>query len=302
MKNINFPSKQKIYQCIKQYTLRNISNDDQEIKNFIKSQLKFWTLYKYKFILKKLIYGSLKTITIVDKEYTQVWSSDYYPGNALLNRKYFVSWNEKISEVYGWAEKRVHLLIISEILKNFKIKNFLEVGCGNGAMLMMLSTLHPNINFYGTELTLAGIKSAKKLQKLKNLPKAMIEFIPDKIKDPYAFKKIKFVQGNAINLPYENKKFDFVGTSLALEQMKPIQDDALKEIARVSKDYVGMLEPFPDFNQTKLQKTYTTARDYFSVPICELSKFGFEVIEIFSDFPSKIYRGAGFVLLKKSKS
>jgi hypothetical protein len=41
-------------------------------------------------------------------------------------------------------------------------------------------------------------------------------------------------------MPFKKNKFDLVSTTLALEQMRAVQEVALKEISRVSKNYISL--------------------------------------------------------------
>lgn len=300
MKKINFPTRNEIQKCLKKYLVSKVDANDATLKSKIISMTRFWKLYFYKYFIYKKFIGSLKSVARVDKEYTQVWSTNQYPGSLDINNNFYLSWNNDFFEVKGWGEKRIHLLIISNVLSQLKPKTYLEVGCGNGAMLMMLSVMHPDVLFTGVELTEAGVSAAKKMQKRKNLPNGMIDFLPKKAINLKAFKNIQFIKGNAKNLPFDDSQFDFVNTSLALEQMNSIQDFALNEISRVSKSYISLLEPFPDCNKTKLRKNYTKARNYFSVSIEDLKKYNLTNMQTFFDFPQKITRGVGYVLsLKK---
>jgi len=298
---INYPKPIEIRRCINNYLIREVSPSDRKLLDFIKSSTRFWIFYRLKSLAFKIFFGSFKTVSRVNSSYTQVWSTNQFPGHKDIKSKNYLLWGDEILEVRDWGEKRVHLLILSRIIASTRIKTYLEVGCGNGAMLMMLSTMHPDVHFVGIELTEQGVVSAKKIQSLRNLPAGMMEFIPETIKDASAFKRVTFMQGNAATLPFEKNKFDLVSTTLALEQMKAIQKRVLKEISRVSKNYVSLLEPFPDFNQTKLRKAYTKGRDYFSIPTTKLNFFGLRILSVFDDFPSKIYRGAALVLAKKMK-
>ena len=298
---MNYLKTSEIRKCINKYLIREVSPFDRKLLDFIETSTKFWNFYRIKSLAFKILFGSLKSVSRVNSSYTQAWSTNQFPGHKDIKSKNYLQWRDKILEVRDWGEKRVHLLILSRTITSTKIKTYLEVGCGNGAMLMMLSTMHPDVDFVGIELTEQGVASAKKMQSLRYLPAGMIEFIPEKIKDASAFKRVTFLQGNAASLPFKKNKFGLVSTTLALEQMRAVQEVALKEISRVSKNYISLLEPFPDFNQTKLRKAYTKAREYFSIPTTELNLFGLRVLYVFDNFPSKINRGTAFVLAKKSK-
>ncbi|MCH8196020.1 MAG: hypothetical protein IIB12_08085 [Chloroflexi bacterium] len=59
-----------------------------------------------------------------------------------------------------------------------------------------------------------------------------------------------------------------------------------------------MLEPFAEFNQSPLNRNFVDAKDYFSLPVSELSQFGIEVIATYGDFPQKLTLGQVLVVVK----
>jgi SAM-dependent methyltransferase len=134
------------------------------------------------------------------------------------------------------------------------------------------------------------------MQAAPSLPSAVLSSLPFAAADVGAFHDVGFSQGNAADLPYEDASFDLVMTSLALEQMNQVRHEALKELARVARKWVVMLEPFRDFNLTPERAYYTRSRDYLSTAIADLPKYGLMPLRVFDDFPSKVNRGAGFVL------
>jgi len=294
-------SQQEILDTLSPYLVRNVSSDDKEWSLKETSVTNKWIWYFIKSRLRRFLLGNSKKVSTVNKEYSQVWSTNQYPGQNDIASVNMLMWGDDRLEVYGWGEKRVHLFIFSKVIERLKPKRILEVGCGNGAMLMMLSVMQPDVEFTGVELTEAGINAAKKMQAADELPKEMIEFVPRAVVDRAAYKRVKFEKGNALSLPFPDDSFDLVNTSLALEQMNAIQNQAITEIARVSNGYVAMIEPFPDFNKTPLRRLYTKTRDYFSVPVNQLPLFSLNPVAITGDFPSKIFRGVGFVLSSKVK-
>lgn len=294
-----FLNENEIISCIKPYVIKEVNSNSESWKIFMSNSLKYWKLYRIRMFIKKLFLGTLKTVKRVNKEYTQVWNTNQYPGSKDIASSRFLLHHNKIYEVFGWGEKRVHLLMFSKLISQIKPKKYLEVGCGNGVMLMMLSLMHPEVEFIGIELTQSGIDAAKKMQGLNQLPKEILDFVPGLVKDPVAFKKIIFNQGNAADLLYADNEFDLVCTSLALEQMHAIQEEAIIELGRVSKKFIVMLEPFLDFNKTNLQKAHTSARNYLSLSVSDLARLGLNVLAVFDKFPCKITRGAGFVLAEK---
>ena len=63
-----------------------------------------------------------------------------------------------------------------------------------------------------------------------------------------------------------------------------------------------MLEPFPDFNQSPIQRLYTQARDYISTQVSQLESYGILPEITFSDFPVKITCGHGMIVAACQKN
>lgn len=259
-----------------------------------------WIMRFLKAYAYRKLFGSTKRVDRVRRDYTQAWIIDtYYPGSKVMNESsQIIRWGDTGLEIKGLGEKRVHLLLMKQVVEHLKPRRILEVGSGNGAMLMMLSVMCPDAEYHGVELTEAGVNSARKLQELSSLPEDMVEFLPAPARDLSAFRNVKFQVGNATQLPYLDQSFDLVLTSLALEQMKAVQNEVLAQIVRVAAGEVLMLEPFPDFNCEPEQRHYTRTREYFSVPVAALCEHGLQPTMVFGDIPSKILRGVGLVIAK----
>jgi SAM-dependent methyltransferase len=247
--------------------------------------------------LRALLGRSLKSVARVRHDYSGVWSQDQVPGApAVENARYFLRWGERGFEVRGWAEKRIHLLLFSSLLESLRPASVLEVGSGNGLVLMMLAVGHPRTRFTGIELTEAGVHAAQRMQSEAALPPAVLASLPFKVADASAFQSVDFRQGNAAQLPYADDSFEIAMTSLALEQMNEVKRQAFRELARVARKQVLMLEPFRDFNTTPERMYYTRSRDYLSAAVEDLKQYGLRPVEVLEDFPSKVNRGVGLVV------
>lgn len=290
-------SRQEILDVLRPFVLKTYAADDAQWRWMQEDASRRWRKVFIKQKLLRFLTGGTKQVWRVKHDYSQTWASGQYPGSAeVAGSRHVMRWGQEGLETSGWAEKRVHLLLFSKVLRQVRPAGVLEVGSGNGAMLMMLSAIHPAIRFTGIELTEVGVRAAKTMQALPSLPASMVDFLPLPSPEPQAYKKVRFETGNAAALPFEDRSFDLVLTSLALEQMDEIKDRVLREIARVSRRHVLMLEPFPDFNTTSTQRYYTGANNYFSATIESLPAYGLKPVLAFDDFPSKITRGTGLVL------
>ena len=197
-------------------------------------------------------------------------------------------WGEERMFARGIGTKRVHLLLLKKALEALKPQSVLEVGSGYGVNLFVLSGYFPEIRFSGLELTRQGALAAQKIGKTSSLSQDIVEFAPNPLVDPVAHKRIAFYQGSAKNLPFADKSFDVLYTVLALEAMEEIRHQALRELGRVAKKYVIMIEPFSDFNERGIRYFYHTSHQYFGGKVAELRGDGLEPQLVFSDMPHKI--------------
>jgi SAM-dependent methyltransferase len=205
------------------------------------------------------------------------------------------SWNDEAYFLRAYGEKRMHAFILNRIMRAIGPSNILEVGSGDGVFASVIAGGYPAASFTALELTESGIAKAKALQSRQPLAPELREFAPYSFEEE-AVRKIKFVQGNSRKLPANDRAFDLVYTSLALEQMAEVKDEALREIARVSSRYAVLIEPFRDFNRDRTRRYFTGARDYFPLYVRELLRYGLRPIYVTSDFPAKITRGVGLVV------
>lgn len=236
-------------------------------------------------------------------------------------RAYDAQWKKKLFARYApkpavggapwvWVKKKwlmsneagaaVRLVYLDEIIERTRPRTVLEVGCGNGINLLMLSARHPEIQFFGLEPTQGGVDAVRSVIADACLPAALIQFAPFEIMDPRAPSRVQVERGDARALPFPDKKFDLVITSLALEQMEEIRGQALREIVRVSSKWVSMLEPFREVNASGWRRLYVTTYDYFQGYIADLPAYGLEIQEKVFDMPHKAVLGTALVLTQRT--
>lgn len=256
--------------------------------------------------LKRMMFGWLpstqrSTSTIIE-EYSRAWQPDEYDKYQLgqpLSRVSPWEWGEQKLLASDVGATRFRQLLLIRIIERLKPRSVLEVGCGNGINLIMLACRFPDIEFSGVELTREGHAAALEFQRHAELPAAMQNYAPLELKDNTAFRRIRFVQGSAAELPFEDRSFDLVFTILALEQMERIREQALREITRVAGKHLFNIEPFRDLNDRGAARRNVVRRNYFRGRIRDLERHGFSPTLGLRDFPQEVFLKAGAVLSQR---
>jgi SAM-dependent methyltransferase len=246
--------------------------------------------------------GAGRNKQVIAGEYERAWSRGYAaydlsvgcrkPEPWLLRGEPFMADRSGVP--------RFRNVILSAVMRTLKPRRVLEVGCGNGINLLLLANQFPDVFFSGLELTEAGHRVARDLQRAENLPPAMAAYTVSHGTDPQAFRRIDFVRGDATAMPFEDGSFDLVITVLSVEQMERVRDKALAEIARVSSGHVLNMEPFAEANRSLLRLTHVFGRDYFRGTISDMTRYGLEPLWVTMDFPQEVQLGAALVLSRKS--
>jgi SAM-dependent methyltransferase len=237
----------------------------------------------------------------VDDHFSRTWARYDWPDpSETPSRKTTVNlqWDGTGYETLRFGRRRCHLLGLAKVVERLQPASVLEVGAGPGMNLIALSVVFPEIEYAGAELTARGVRAARSFQDAP-LPEHFKQIAPLPVRNGTAHRNIRFEQADVQKLPFPDAAFDLVFTRLAVEQMEQIRDRAFAEIHRVAKSHVVFIEPFPDFNRDPLQILATKVKNYISLGIDELSRYGFEPVFRFGDWPQKITNGAGMVVCRK---
>lgn len=121
--------------------------------------------------------------------------------------------------VSGFYDRIINAAIITEqpaflrLVGNVKGKKLLDVGCGTGRYSILFAKKNAVVDCVDISKKMLDIAKQKAMKNKLD---------------------IRFKQGNLLDLPYKNNKFDIVISSLVLDHVKDI-DKAIKELVRVCK-------------------------------------------------------------------
>jgi ubiquinone/menaquinone biosynthesis C-methylase UbiE len=171
----------------------------------------------------------------------------YFKKDAEKNKRFYSSRSRKevenkIKKRYMW--KTYHEILDQIINKNTNISSVIDIACGMGNLIIELSK-HNNFK------RIVGIDFLK-------------ETFSIAWKSESIFGNISFLQGDLINLPFNNQSFDF---SICINTLHHIHNKdfnrAINELTRITKHYL-MIEIrnkdcifLPWFNQIIMQKVYS---------------------------------------------
>jgi ubiquinone/menaquinone biosynthesis C-methylase UbiE len=247
--------------------------------------------------------GGRRDALTVKTEYAEAWQRIDYGMYALGRPLEFVSpWEYRGKHwlASDAGATRVRQLLLQRVVERVRPRRVLEIGCGNGINLMLLSARFPELELTGVDLTPEGIQAATALQRREALPAGMAEYGPQPTLDPTAFRRIAFRQGDAGALPFADGEFELVYTMLALEQMETLRERALSQLARVTSGHALMIEPFAEVNAAFWRRLNVYRRNYFRGSIDGLRRYGAVPEIVTADFPQEVFLGAAMVLARKS--
>lgn len=237
-----------------------------------------------------------RTADRVRSQYEQQWSNIALDAELRGVRQGWFEWRDRRMRARSIGFKRVLQLMVTRAVEWVAPESIVEVGFGWGLHLLTLSLEFPAVRVSGVELTAAGVRTARGLAEDDATPRALAGFAIRDVHDPAACRRVDLRQGSADALPLPDNSADVVVTILALEQMERIREQALREVARVARRYVIMIEPFAEWNVAPRQRGYIRQLDYWSGSIDQLPAFGLVPIAAHADIPQKLTSSAGIVV------
>jgi len=242
-----------------------------------------------------------RTSDLVRAGYERTWSAVSLQQQLEDSKTVYFEWRGQGLLGRAIGRKRVHQLFLVRVLEWLRPASVLEVGSGYGLNLLLLSMQFPEVHFSGVELTDAGIAATRALAGDAATPARLAPFAILPLADPTAPGRLDLQQGSALALPLADDSVDMVVTVLALEQMEAIRETALRELARVARRHVVMIEPFADWNAEGHRLEYIRRHDYFAARVDELPRYGLRPVVATVDMPNKLTFRAGLVVAAVEK-
>lgn len=253
-------------------------------------------------LVKRLLGLRRRDSTAVLREYGKHWQSfdygRYAPPATPPSAGVPWEWGDTAYLMPFVGGARARLLYLARVIDWLRPASVLEIGFGDGVNLLTLACQFPEVRFTGLELTGEGVARAAAAQREPTLPDALHAFSPSPVRDARAHRRIELFQGSAAAMPFRDRAFDLVFSSLALEQMERIRPQALAEFARVAARHTAMLEPFRDTNPAGFPREYVLAMNYFRGFVAELADYGLRPILVTGDMPTEAWLRPCLVVAK----
>ena len=197
--------------------------------------------------------------------------SGMYINNAMENPEFNRKWCEQLGEIIKFYSDSNSLI--------------LEVGCGEATTLSgVLEYIGDNYKkAYGFDISWSRLYKAQEWQ------------------EKYTNKADLFVS-DLFEIPFEDNSIDIVYTSHSLEPNGGREEQAIKELLRVSRNKVVLVEPSYEFASPKAQKRMKS-HGYVCGLKSTAQKLGATVIEHkLLDVSANILNPSGLIILKKNNS
>ncbi len=237
-----------------------------------------------------------RTVAQVDSGYERAWSSVSLTAQVNSPKSTWFEWGEKAMVARTIGRKHLHQLLFVRALEQLTPRSVAEIGFGNGFNLLLMAMQFPDIELSGVELTNAGVQSARTLSTDPETASVLSPFAIKPVRQGPLLTTERLLQGRGDALPLDAKSVDLAFTSLALEQMEHIRTAALRELARIARRYVMMIEPFRDWNSAGVRRSYIEHHHYFDAALADLEAVGLRPVLATADFPNKINFHVGLVI------
>lgn len=199
----------------------------------------------------------------------------------------------------GWYSIEFRVELIERIVDLAGAHTVLEVGSGRGVNLALLALRRPGLELHGIELTETGVSRSVELA--AGAPPELLAVagsVGQAAEQATALAGLRFRQGDATSMPYDDDSFDLAFTYLVLEQIPDEYPRVVSEMARVSRRFCAFVEPFADANGP-LGRAQLRSLDYFRARTAEFREYGLEPVFFTTAIPQKVHFRTGLLVAEK---
>ena len=222
----------------------------------IKRNIKLFLNYLFSKILRKNInLVTSRRLSQVKKKYDNI-AGQYIKNLKKKNSNFLIQYDNEVLECSG-SIKQYYAYCLSNIIQNLNLKTILEVGAGELTQYFLIKKDLDKKNYKierscGLDLSLKRLEVGKEFLNSKN-------------------QEIEIFQANAEKMPFRDNEFDILYTCHCLEQVPHLLESCLKEMVRVSKKYVVLIEPSYEFTN-KVTRNHIYRKNYVKISDKSLNK------------------------------
>ena len=222
----------------------------------IKRKIKLLLNYLLSIILRKNVnLVTSRNLNMVKKKYDNI-AGLYVDELKKKDSKFLVQFENKVLECSG-SIKQYYAYCISNIIQSLNLKKILEVGAGELTQYYLIKKDLDKKNYKierscGLDLSFKRLEVGKKFLNSEG-------------------QEIETFQGDAQKMPFKDNEFDILYTCHCLEQVPHLLEACLKEMLRVSKKYIVLVEPSYEFTN-KITRNHIFRKNYVKITDKVLSK------------------------------
>lgn len=237
-------------------------------------------------IMKRARSGSIEAVYEIYQDSYRTFDQIGFKEGDTFN---YYNWLSYIFKSQPSAFRLSMAYILSELISRIAPDEVCEGGCGTGANLFYLSSVHSKPRYMGFDVSENAIKNIHDIQQEGqefnlNIPPSLLDTLG--VNEAVLPSSVEFFCSSMSDINLPDKAVDLFFTKAALEQCNSIMPEALVEIRRVTKKYAVFTEPFSTYNNF-LENSYLRSRNYFNKSEKYMIDNGFKIIHHFDIIPKK---------------
>lgn len=247
------------------YSIKDLYNKNINIMQFFREN-------------KEIEKNSIEAILCSYDLQAGTYVSNYY-SDKILEEPYLIDGEKKFL-----TDKEFHQIYgrrIANVLNHLQFYSLLEVGIGEATTLCnVVKNLKEEKKIYGLDLSLSRLLYAKKFAKDNKVD-------------------IELSVGDMFHLPFADSSIDIIYTAHCIEPNTGKEKEAVKELYRVAKKYLVLIEPSYNLGND-LTKQRINEHKYIKGLYKSIQEMNLQVIyyDIFS--ATYYYNNGGIIIIKKN--
>lgn len=262
------------------YTIpQNSSLFKRIVRKALPFEKRFWIhglIDNFVGFLKTKVSGFQRTPHIVKRIYERTGTKNI--DQWKYAKKRYIMYQGRIVEKEMKLVREYYLSLINREIGTTDTYVF-ECGCGNILNIQELKKSHGDKKFVGIDIAHNRLRLGLEQLKLDNST------------------DVSVLNADAFHLPFKDKRFDIAFTVHCLEQIGKEAKGVLKELERVTKRKLILIEPIYEYGNT-VQKLYLLKKDYLRGLLKTLKSLQYKYQMAKLDTHSNPFNPSGLIIIK----